>query len=94
MNKNLVVNLMRVGLICLVLAFSVIASCVSKVEESTDEKSVENNTSIEEAVDISNRIKTSTAVHGYFAYYEIVIVDGQEYLSSSSGGLIKLEPKN
>lgn len=43
--------------------------------------------------EVNNRIK----VKGYFSspttYYEIVEVDGQEYLTNSHGGIIRIEKK-
>lgn len=53
------------------------------------------NTKEEDAVktEIQERVKVKGYARGNFGIYEIVIVDGQEYLSSSRGGLVKLEKK-
>jgi len=96
--KSKTMNYLSIGLMCLFLTIGSISSCIDAKEEDHNTKSdvaVNNpNLPVGEKVNVASRIKVSNYVDGSIAAYEIVEIDGQEYLSSSRGGLIKLEPNN
>lgn len=66
-----------------------ITGCACTDEEKEDRKEVNV-----EKTEFQKRFEVKGYIEGNIAYYEIIVVDGQEYLSSSKGGLIKLESNN
>jgi len=96
--KSKTINYLSIGIMCLFLTIGTISSCVCGTEDNDkvdNSAPVENpNLPVGEKANVSSRIKISNYVQGEISSYEIVEVDGQEYLSSYRGGLIKLDSRN
>lgn len=75
--------------ICILLVSLFITGCACTDEEKEDRKEV-----TEAQTEFQKRVEIKPYIQGNFCVYEIVVVDGQEYLSSSRGGLVKLESNN